>query len=26
LHLLNGREETAAAPAAAPRERVGATP
>jgi MFS transporter, ACS family, D-galactonate transporter len=25
-HLLNGREETAAAPAAAPREQVGATP
>ena len=25
-HLLNGREETVAAPAAAPREQVGATP
>jgi sugar phosphate permease len=25
-YLLNGREETAAAPAAAPREQVGATP
>jgi cyanate permease len=25
-HLLNGREETAVAPPAAPREQVGATP